>query len=437
MAPAQTIQQTVDHLFRHESGKMISVLSKLLGLQNIETAQDIVQDALVQAMKSWSFNGLPDSPSAWLYRVAKNKAIDYLRRERKFKEISPQYGYLLKSEYTLTPTVNKFFLEDEIQDSQLRMIFACCHPSIAPESQIALALKILCGLSVGEIARAFLTSEETIAKRIYRAKEKFKSENIELELPPVNQLPPRLDGVLQSLYLLFSEGYKSSHPDYLIREDLCEEAIRLTFLLTCNTATNQPRTNALLSLMCFQASRLQARLDDKGSIILLKHQDRTKWYQPLIKKGFRYLDTAFLNDDVPSSTYHLEAVIASLHAEAPSFEATDWKTIYSLYDALYRRHPNPVVALNKAIAAGYALDKEKALEQMLSIKNLDHYYLYHTSIGELYFELNNKTEAKKYFQKALTITTSRQEQELLMDKLEKCGDASIEVPSQTEPETKQ
>src|SRR5688572_3990700 len=408
MPPTQVIQQTVDHLFRHESGKMISVLSKLLGLQNIETAQDIVQDALVQAMKSWSFNGLPENPSAWLYRVAKNKAIDYLRRERKFKEISPRYGYLLKSEYTLTPTVNKFFLEDEIQDSQLRMIFACCHPSIAPESQIALALKILCGLSVGEISRAFLTNEETIAKRIYRAKEKIKSENIELELPPAKELPYRLDGVLQSLYLLFSEGYKSSHPDYLIREDLCEEAIRLTYLLTLHATTNQPRTNALLSLMCFQASRLQARLDDKRSIILLKHQDRTKWYKPLMKKGFMYLDAAFPNDDVQTSNYHLEAVIASLHAEAGSFEATDWKTIYSLYDTLYRLHPNPVVALNKAIAAAYALDKETALAQMLSIKDLEHYYLYHTSIGELYFELDNKTEAKKYFQKALSLTISMQ-----------------------------
>ena len=434
MPPTQIIQQTVDHLFRHESGKMVAVLSKLLGLQNIETAQDLVQDALVQAMKSWSFNGLPDNPSAWLYRVAKNKAIDYLRRERKFKEISPQYGYLLKSEYTLTPTVNKFFLEDEIQDSQLRMIFACCHPSIPPDSQIALALKILCGLSVGEIARAFLTSEETIAKRIYRAKEKFKSENIELELPPVNELPRRLDGVLQSLYLLFSEGYKSSHPDYLIREDLCEEAIRLTYLLTRNTNANQPRTNALLSLMCFQASRLQARLDDKGSIILLKHQDRTKWYRPLMQKGFMYLDTAFANDDVQSSNYHLEAVIASLHAEAPSFEKTDWKTIYSLYEALYRLHPNPVVALNKAIAAAYALDKETSLAQMLNIKNLEHYYLYHTSIGELYFELNNKTEAKKYFQKALLITTSRQEKELLISKLEKCSQSQTSQREDHQPQ---
>lgn len=420
MPPTQAIQQTVDHLFRHESGKMISVLTKLLGLQNIETAQDIVQDALLQAMKSWGFNGLPDNPSAWLYRVAKNKAIDYLRRERKFKEISPQYVYLLKSEYTLTPTVNKFFLEDEIQDSQLKMIFACCHPAITTESQIALALKILCGLSVGEISRAFLTSEETIAKRIYRAREKFKSENIELELPPASELPCRLDGVLRSLYLLFSEGYKSSHPDYLIREDLCEEAIRLTYLLTQNTTTNHPRTNALLSLMCFQASRLPARLDDNGSIILLKLQDRTKWYKPLIKKACNYLESAFANDDIEISNYHLEAVIASLHAKASSFEATDWKTIYSLYDTLNRLHPNPVVALNKAIAAAYALDKKTALHQMLLIKNLGHYYLYHSSIGELYFEMNNKTEAKKCFERAFSLTTSRQEQELLIDKMEKC-----------------
>lgn len=420
MSTEQTIKQTIDHLFRHESGKMISVLSKLLGLQNMETAQDIVQDALVQAMKSWSYHGLPENPQAWLYRVAKNKAIDYLRRERKFKEISPQYGYLLKSEYTLTPTVNKFFLEGEIQDSQLRMIFACCHPSITPESQIALALKVLCGLSVGEIARAFLTNEETIAKRIYRAKEKFRSENIELELPPDEELPHRLDGVLQSLYLLFSEGYNSSHPDYLIREDLCEEAIRLAYFLTLNSSTNQPRTNALLSLMCFQASRLRARLDDKGNIILLKYQDRSKWYHPLMKKGFTYLDEAFAHDDVPTSSYHLEAVIASVHAEACSFEKTDWKTIYSLYDVLSKRYHSPVIALNKAIAAAYAVSLSEALEQMLAINNLHNYYLYHTSLGEMFFELKRFQEAEVSFQKALALTQSKLERQLLQTKVEKC-----------------
>jgi RNA polymerase sigma-70 factor (ECF subfamily) len=419
MPPAQMIQQTIDHLFRHESGKMISVLSKLLGLQNMDTAQDMVQDALVQAMKSWSFNGLPDKPSAWLYRVAKNKAIDYLRREKKFKELSPQYSYVLQSEYILTPAVNNFFLEEEIQDSQLRMIFACCHPSIVQESQIALALKVLCWLSVGEIARAFLTNEETIAKRIYRAKEKIRSKKIELELPATKELPGRLDGVLRSLYLLFNEGYNSSHPDHLIREELCEEAMRLCFLLTQQAITNQPRTKALLSLMCFQASRLKARLDDKGSIILLRYQDRSKWFMPLIKKGLVLLDGSLENVSEPS-VYHLEAAIAALHASAGSFENTDWKAIYSLYDSLYQLHPTPIVALNKAIAAAYAINKEAALEQMLAIKNLDHYYLYYTSIGEMHYELNNKEEAEKLFQKALSLTHSKQEKELLQLKLENC-----------------
>lgn len=419
MSSPKIIEETVDHLFRHESGKMVAVLSKLLGLQNIEVAQDLVQDALVQAMNTWSFKGLPDNPSAWLYRVAKNKAVDYLRRERKFKEITPKYSYLLQSEYTLTPTINNFFKEDEIQDSQLRMIFACCHPSIPEESQIAMSLKVLCGLSTAEIAKAFLSSEETIAKRIYRAREKFRTENIELELPPDNELPSRLDGVLHSLYLLFNEGYNSSHPDHLIRDELCEEAIRLTFLLTNHTITNQPRTKALLALMCFQSSRLKARLDDKGSIILLKHQDRSKWYQPLIKTGLHFLEKS-VEDPSNTSIYHIEAAIAALHASSPFFEATEWKAIYFLYESLFRLHQTPVVALNKAIAAAYALDKRTALEQLLAIKDLEQYYLYHTSVGEIYFELDNKEEARKYFQRALSLTNSKQEQQLLQAKIEKC-----------------
>ena len=227
MNQEKNINQIVDHLFRHESGKMIAVLSRLLGLQNIEIAQDLVQDTLLQAMSTWSYKSIPDNPSAWLYRVAKNKAIDFLRREKKFKEVSPQYSYLLQSEYTLASTVNNLFLENEIQDSQLRMMFACCHPSIPEESQIALTLKILCGLSVNEISKAFLTTEETIAKRVYRAKEKIKTEKIELNVPVGEEMISRLDIVLKSLYLLFNEGYNSSHSDQLIREDLCAEAMRL------------------------------------------------------------------------------------------------------------------------------------------------------------------------------------------------------------------
>ena len=412
------ISQTIDHLFRHESGKMVSVLSRLLGLQNLETAHDIVQDTLLQAMNTWSYNGVPENPSAWLYRAAKNRAIDFLRRQKKFKEIAPQYSYLLQSEYSLSSTVNNLFLENEIQDSQLRMMFACGHPSIAEESQIALTLKTLCGLSINEIAKAFLTNEETITKRIYRAKEKIKSENIELNVPQGKELPQRLDVVLKSLYLLFNEGYNSSHPDQLIREDLCQEAIRLSYLLTTHSITNLPRTNALLSLMCFQASRLQARLDDKGNIILLKYQDRSKWYKPLIEKGFMYLEMA--TEIFEPSSYHLEAAIASLHAAAPSFEQTDWKSIYHLYEILYQLQPVPIVALNKAIASAYAISKENALDQLLQIKGLENYYLYHTSIGEIYYELHDKSNAKKFYERALHLTTSRPQQQLLISKINNC-----------------
>lgn len=410
--------QIVDHLFRLESGKMIAVLTKLLGLQNLQTAQDITQDTLLQALYTWSYKGLPDNPTAWLYRVAKNKAVDHLRKEKRFRGVRSQHAYLLQSESALS-VVPPFFVEGEIEDSQLRMMFACCHSSIPVDSQIALALKTLCGLSVTEIARAFLKDEETIAKRIYRAKEKIRLENIELELPSPGHLPKRLDAVLHCLYLLFNEGYNSSHPEQLIREDLCEEALRLAYLLTQTSITNLPRTNALVALFCFQASRLQARLDEGGNIILLKHQNRSKWYRPLIQKGFSFLERATQKE---TSVYHLEAAIAYLHAVAPSFETTDWKAIYYLYQILAAEHPTAFIALNKAIAASYAVGKEAALEELQQIKGLENYYLYHTAIGEIYFELHRKNEARHYYQKALTLTRSLAEQQLLQEKIKNCDD---------------
>ena len=393
---------------------MISVLTKLLGLQQLEVAQDLVQDTLLQAMTTWSYAGLPEKPEAWLYRVARNKAIDHLRREKRFREVSRQYGYGVPG----MSLPDDLFQEHEIEDSQLRMIFACCHPSIRIESQIALALKTLCGLSSGEIARAFLTNDETIAKRIYRAREKIRHEGIGLDLPGRKELPARLDAVLHSLYLLFNEGYNSSHHDRLIREDLCEEAMRLAHLLTRQSITNRSRTQALLSLFCFQASRLHARVDDRGQIVLLKYQDRSRWYKPLMQKGFRCLEDALADSD--TSAYHLEAAIASLHAAAPSFEDTDWTSIYFLYEVLYRLYPSPVVALNKAIASAYAKDHEQALAQLLNIRELDGYYLYHTSLGEIYFELGRKEEARRAYEQALQLTASKQEQLLLLEKIRSC-----------------
>lgn len=418
MSSPDPIHQLVDHLFRHESGRMIAVLSRLLGLQHLETAQDIVQDTLVQAMNSWSYNAIPDNPAGWLHRVAKNKAIDFIRREKRFRNLTPEYASLLDSEWTLSNTVQQLFLEHEIPDSQLRMMFACCHPAIAPESQVALTLKTLCGLNVHEIARAFLTGEDTISKRIYRAREKIRTENIELEAPSGKELPARLDAVLHSLYLLFNEGYNSSHPDLLIREDLCQEAMRLCLLLADHPLTSFPRVKALLALMCFQASRLHSRLDDKGNIILLKYQDRSKWFLPLIQKGFDYLDASAEPFEV--STFQLEAAIASLHAAAPTFEQTDWKKIHSLYEMLYQLQPNPVVAMNKAIASAYAIGPQTALEQLLKINELRNHHIYQAALGEIYFDLQDNLRAKQHFEKALQLTSSLTEKQLLQKKISLC-----------------
>ncbi len=412
------VNQLVDHLFRHESGKMIAVLSRLLGLQNLSAAEDIVQDTLLQAMSSWSYSGLPDQPAAWLHRVARNKAIDLLRREKRFREISPEYAKLVQSEWTLAPTVQQLFLENEIQDSQLQMIFTACHPSIPEESRIAFTLKTLCGLSTAEIAKAFLCPEETISKRIYRAKEKIRAEAIELNIPEGDEIAARLDIVLKTLYLLFNEGYNSSHPDQLIRTDLCEEAIRLCMMLCHHPLTGLPRTHALLSLFYFQSSRLNSRLDNNGSIVLLKHQNRSGWDQSLIQKGFDQLEMAAQPFEV--SGYHLEAGIASLHAAAPSFEKTDWKSIYHLYEILYQLQPNPIVALNKAIASAYAISNQHALDELKRIEGLDKHYLYFATIGEIYFEMQQAQKALENFLIAARLTSSAAEKKLLQAKIAKC-----------------
>jgi RNA polymerase sigma-70 factor (ECF subfamily) len=417
----QQVNQLIGHLFRHESGKMAAVLTRLLGFQEFDLAEDIVQDTLLKAMSTWKIKGIPENPSAWLYSVAKRRAIDALRQHRMHDHHHSKIAQALKSEWTLSPAVSSFFLDHEIEDSQLRMIFACCHPSIPYESQIALTLKTLCGLTSAEIANSFLTSEETMVKRIYRAREKIREEKISLEAPIPATLPGRLDAVLHTLYLLFNEGYNSSHPSQLIRHDLCEEAMRLCVLLANNSITRTPKVQALLALMCFQASREEARLDHNGNIRLLKDQDRSRWSKPLIEKGKYYLEQSAESNEF--SEYHLEAAIAGCHAAAPDFEKTNWKNIQELYVLLARVKPGPVVEMNKAIAIGYGESAAAGLKALEEIKELDHHYLYHAAKGEFLSELGHTNQARLSYQEALRLTNSNTEKTFLQTKLH-----SLSVP---------
>ena len=413
----QQVNQLIGHLFRHEAGKMASVLTRLLGFQSLDLAEDIVQDTLLKAMTTWKFKGIPENPSAWLYTVAKRKAIDAIRKQHLHEQHQSEIGYALRSEWTLSPTVSSFFLDNEIEDSQLRMIFACCHPSIPYESQIALTLKTLCGLSVAEIANSFITNEETIVKRLYRAREKIREEKLSLEAPVPAAMPGRMDAVLHTLYLLFSEGYNSSHPDRLIRHELCEEAMRLCHLIVNNPLTTTARAGALLALMCFQASREEARLSEDGTVILLQDQDRTKWSQPLIEKGKLYLEQSAEGQEF--SEYHLEAAIAGCHSASPSFRETKWNNIIELYTFLLRVKPGPIVELNRAIAIGYGHSPLAGLNALREITGLEGHYLYYAAIGDFYSELGEEENARLNYDKAVTLTMSNTEKKLLQTKLDR------------------
>ncbi|MDB5283681.1 MAG: sigma-70 family polymerase sigma factor, partial [Bacteroidota bacterium] len=373
---------------------------------------------MITALESWKHGTIPPNPQAWLYRAAKNKAIDVIRRKKVKHKIDHELTALLSSEYSLAFTIHELFTENEIKDSQLRMMFACCHPTVSYEAQVTLMLKTLCGLSVREIADAFLTGEDTIQKRLFRTKEKFRAENISLAYPGAEAMSERIEAVLKTLYLLFNEGYNSSHSQKLIREDLCEEAMRLTFLLTENEKTDLPQTNALLALMCFHASRFETRMDENDFIVLLKDQDRKKWNQFLIQQGNMYLNRAASGNAIHD--FHIEAAIASIHSNAATYEATDWKTILKLYDTLLQRTDNPVVSLNRCIVIGEAEGYDKAIDALKNLKNFENNRHYNTALGEMYFRAGKKSQALSYFDTALALTTSNAEKDLIKRKIGAC-----------------
>jgi RNA polymerase sigma factor (sigma-70 family) len=412
---AQEVHKLVDHLFRHESGKMVSVLTRVFGIANIEVAEDIVQETMYKAITEWRFGRVPENPAAWLYRVAKNKAIDTIRRDKNSKKVGEEIGYVMQSDWALSGTVNNLFLDTEIQDSQLRMIFACCHPVIPFESQITLTLKTLCGFSVAEIAKAFLTTPDTIEKRLYRAKQRIKEQHIKLDVPVGAELSSRLDAVLKTVYLLFNEGYNSSQADSLIRKDVCAEAMRLCLMLIAHPSTNIREAFALMALMCFHAVRFDSRLDDKGSIVLLREQDRSRWSKELIERGNYYLTRSASGDNL--TEYHIEAAIAFYHANAPTFEDTNWVEILRLYELLMTIKTSSVILLNRAIALAQVQGPEAALSELQKLQGMEKYYLYHATLGELYKEIRDTQTAKSHFEKAIELTNSTAEKELLIRKM--------------------
>lgn len=411
MNDSSSVDKTIGHLFRHESGRMAAVLARMLGAQSLDEVDDIVQDTLLKALEVWKFKGIPENPSAWLYKVARNKAIDKLRDRKKFSNDLKveQVAEILSGEELPGD------FEKDIEDSVLRMMFACCHPAIPVESQIAFTLKTLGGLSVKEIASAFLTSEDTIAKRIYRAKEKIREQKIEIEPPPVYELQSRLDSVCNVLYLMFNEGYYSSNPQQIMRDDLCTEAMRLAYLLARHPQTGLPHVKALLALMCLQASRFAARADDQNQIVLLEHQDRSKWNQELMQRGFYWLEQASLGDWL--TEYHVEAAIASVHATAQTFDSTNWDELLKLYETLHTMKPSTATTFNKAIAMGYAISAQAGFDALNKIIGLESNRYFHVALGDFLAQLNRMTEASNHFMKALDLTLIDAERQLIQTKL--------------------
>jgi len=398
----------IPNLFKTEYRKIVSVLCKLFGLVHIEIAEDITNDTFLLASETWGQKGIPENPKAWLYIVAKNKTKDYLKRHHNYiYNITPQIkGYQVNFE-----ELDLDLSEKNMNDSQLQMIFAICNDVIPSNAQIGLALRILCGFGIEEIAEAFLTTKQTINKRLFRAKEKLRSANIKIEFPSEKEIDKRLDNVLIIIYLLFNEGYYSSSKNTPLKKDLCIEAMRLLYLLIQNKKTNLPRCNALLSLMCFHASRFDSRIDKEGKYVLYFNQKKQNWNKDLIVKGEYYLNESAKGNEI--TKYHLEAKIAFWHSrENDTIEK--WENILQLYNRLLQIQYSPIIALNRTYALSKANGKKIALKEALKI-DLKHNGFYHSLMAELYNEIDNDKQ-KEHLEKAIKLTQNKTGKELLTSK---------------------
>jgi RNA polymerase sigma factor (sigma-70 family) len=403
------MQEIIPHLFRTESRKITAVLCKFLGVEHISIAEDIASETFLAAMETWSYKGTPENPTAWLYTVAKNKATNYIKRNQLFEKIAQQ----VKQGTIDYEEIDIDMSEKNITDSQLQMLFAISHPSIPVEAQVGLSLRILCGFGIDEIATAFLANKETINKRLFRAREKLREEKVTIEFPGPAEIDKRLETVLTTLYLLFNEGYYSESQDVILREELCFEAMRLTQLLIENEQTNQPAVNALMALMCFHASRFEARKNSNGEIILYQDQDETRWNQELIAKGAYYLHQGSHGSYV--SKYHLEASIAYHHTiKADTKEK--WENILQLYNRLLQREYSPIAALNRTYALSKANGKEAGIVEAEKLK-LENNPFYFTLLGELYTGIDDK-KAKAHYEKAFLLAKTQADRTIIRQKID-------------------
>jgi len=414
---ADTRPALPEHYFRHESGRLVAVLSRRFGMHRVELCEDAVQTALLRAVQSWSQRGLPDDKSAWLYRVALNEVLGVLRREKRIGSCDGD-AEQVASELVTEEAV---YLDQEVRDDPLRMLFVCANPGIPRESQIVFALKILCGFSTEEIALRLFQSHEAIYKRLQRARTALRERIEALESPGVEELASRLPAVLEILYLLFTEGYSSAQPDEVIRHELCEEAIRLARLLDEHPVGAVPETAALLALMYLDAARFDARVDGAGGLLLLEEQDRSRWDRGLIQVGVSFLQRSARG--AAFTRYHAEAGIAAAHCLAPTYKETRWDEIARLYEMLERVAPSPINTLNRAIAiaewqgpdAGLAL-----LEALNPPPWLLGYYLWDATLGELYRRRGDLARATAHLTRALDAAPTHAERALLRRRLEAC-----------------
>lgn len=413
----------IPHLFRTEYRKIVSVLCKHFGLQQIEIAEDIAGDTFLTAAEVWGTKGTPKNPTAWLHTVAKNKTINYLNRKSNFQNnIASELSYT-------SPDFREVVIDfspQNINDSQLQMMFVICHPSIPTKAQIGLSLRILCGFGIEEIADAFLAKKETIKKRLYRAKKTLREQQVNIELPDSSEIDERLEAVLLTIYLLFNEGYYSFSQDPTLRKDLCLEAMRLCNMLVENKPTNRPQVNALLSLMCFHASRFEARIDNNGELILYEDQDRDLWNADLIRKGEYFLDCARNGDTI--STYHLEAGIAWWHTRKADTKKK-WENIFQLYNRLLQMEYSPVAALNRTYALAKARGTQEAILEAEKL-HLEDNHFYFTLLGELYTEVD-KDKAKQHFQRALSLTKTDPQRHAIQKKINSLNSKDAEIQTTT------